>query len=121
MEELGATIQGSNRFSSFPYTRGLIFMLTGYNKSIQLQIFSQPFFGISWAHNIAGHYNPCQASIVKNLLEAAKRILGKSIAKKDPITADHLRKLVEKFDTPTASLLEIRFLVMCLLALDFLS
>ena len=74
------------------------------------------FFGISWAHNIAGHYNPCQASIVKNLLEAAKRILGKPITKKVPITADHLRMLVEKFDTPTASLLEIRFLAMCLLA-----
>ena len=46
MEELGATIQLSNSFSSFPYTRGLVFMLTGTTKAFSYKYSLSLFWDI---------------------------------------------------------------------------
>jgi hypothetical protein len=45
------------------------------------------FFGIIWAHNTAGLSGPCEADIVRSIVEASKRELNRSIKKKEPLTA----------------------------------
>ncbi|KAI8513469.1 hypothetical protein Bbelb_101080 [Branchiostoma belcheri] len=53
-------------------------------------------FGIRWAHLQAGLTSPTEEAVVKNVLNAAKRLLGKPVVKKEVITPDILAKIVQK-------------------------
>ncbi|KAI8493146.1 hypothetical protein Bbelb_291500 [Branchiostoma belcheri] len=54
-------------------------------------------FGIRWAHLQAGLTSPTEEAVVKNVLNAAKRLLGKPVVKKEVITPDILAKIVQKY------------------------
>ena len=59
--------------------------------------------------------NPCESTLVMNLVEACRCELGKPKTKKEPISPEHLASLVKDFGHRKASLKDIRLLAICLL------
>ena len=51
------------------------------------------FYAIKWFHDLFDFSSPTDSHLVKNVLEAAKRRLGKSVRKKEPITIALLSKM----------------------------
>ena len=70
---------------------------------------------MSWAHNLACVEDPTSHPLVKQVLEGAKRILAHKVNKKEPITPEILKSLVDKYATEQATLADIRTLTICLL------
>ncbi|XP_068240109.1 uncharacterized protein [Palaemon carinicauda] len=54
------------------------------------------FYAIKWYHDINGLYSPTNSKLVENILEAAKRVLGKPVVKKEPITVDIITSLYNR-------------------------
>ena len=52
------------------------------------------------------------AAICRNLLEAAKRSKP-VVSKKEPISADIIKKIIDKYAAPSASLKDLRLACMC--------
>ena len=73
-------------------------------------------FGVAWAHQKACLPSPLQHPMVKQLLEACKRILGTSPRnRKTPLTAAQVREVVLQFGRGNPSELQVA----CLIALGF--
>ena len=70
---------------------------------------------LSWAHNLACVEDPTRHPLVKQVLEGAKRMLAHKVNKKEPITPEILRSLVDRYATEQATLADIRTLTICLL------
>ena len=77
---------------------------------------STAFYSISWAHKLSGVEDPTCHQLPKLVKESLVRSLGHGDNKKCPVTSDMLSRLVEKFDKPGLSLLDLRFLTLCLVA-----
>ena len=72
-------------------------------------------YGIQWAHNLAGIPSPTDSPIVNSISRAAKKLIGtRLVNKKEPISAEMIRKLVEASDLD--NLLELRNVCIFLLA-----
>lgn len=69
---------------------------------------------LKWFHSfIPGIINnPLDAEICHNLLEAAKRSKP-AVAKKEPISADIIKKIIDKYAGPSANLKDLRLACMC--------
>ena len=61
------------------------------------------FYAVRWAHEITGASSPTECSLVKQVLEASKRLLGKPVQGKQSVDVDLVTKVAEKFNTPQAS------------------
>ena len=58
-------------------------------------VINSAFYGIKWAHDMAGVPSPTDNSVVENVRSAAKRILGTAaVNRKEPISSDLIRKIV---------------------------
>lgn len=76
---------------------------------------NETYYGIKWAHDIAGCPSPTDNRFVMNILEGSKRILSKPVSKKEPITGGILRKMYLKlFDRN--NLYNQRTICLCLLS-----
>ncbi|XP_060558663.1 uncharacterized protein LOC132718966 [Ruditapes philippinarum] len=74
------------------------------------------FYGVKWAHDLAGcSINPCHSNLTKSVREAAHRILGHAVSKKEPITPEMLHKLVSMYSNDANDLYRLRSITMCLL------
>jgi len=72
-------------------------------------------YGIQWAHNLAGIPSPTDTPIIHSISRAAKRLIGTRLAnKKEPISPEMIKKLVE--DSDLDNLLELRNVCIFLLA-----
>ena len=65
-------------------------------------------YGVKWAHDIAGVPSPVESTLVRQVLEAAKRLLDKPAQGKQDVSFDVITKVIEKFNTPLASLSDSR-------------
>ena len=63
---------------------------------------------LSWVHKVAVVEDPTDHPLVKQIVAGAKLILAHRIAKKDPITAKILHKLVGEFISDDAELPAVR-------------
>lgn len=70
---------------------------------------------LSWVHQVAGVEDPTDQPLVKQTVAGAKRMLAHRVTKKEPITAEILQKLVERFITDNADLSVVRTICICLL------
>ena len=70
---------------------------------------------LSWLHGLAGLQPLGGLPLVQTTLEGLKRTLARPKVRKEPITADMLKAMVEAAG-PDPSLTEIRLLAVCLLA-----
>lgn len=77
----------------------------------------EAFYGMKWANDLAGNLNnPCSSFLVKSVREAAHRILGHRVSRKEPVTPEILFKLVNVFGNTDVNLFNLRNITMCLLA-----
>ena len=72
-------------------------------------------YGIKWAHNINGLSDPTDNALVKNLMEAAKRIGSKPKQKKDVISTEMLQTLCSAYEN-CDDVIQLRDLCMITLA-----
>ena len=60
-------------------------------------VIDSAFYGIKWAHDMAGVPSPTDNSVVENVRSAAKRILGTAaVNRKEPISSDLIREIVSQ-------------------------
>ena len=72
-------------------------------------------FGIQWAHHLAGLPSSTDSPIIQAVSRAAKRIMGTRVCnRKEPVSPDMIRKLVEKSNLD--NLLELRNVCIFILA-----
>ena len=70
-------------------------------------------FGVAWAHNKACFPSPLQHTMVKQLLEACKCILGTCPKnRKTPLTAAQVKELVLQFGGGNAGKLQMAFIAL---------
>ena len=58
-------------------------------------------YSIGWTHEVSGFENPCDSFLVKSVVEGARRHLSRPCTKKEPITPEILRQLVDRFGKTT--------------------
>ncbi|KAK2549651.1 hypothetical protein P5673_029768, partial [Acropora cervicornis] len=78
-------------------------------------VIDSAFYGIKWAHDMAGLPFPTDNSVVENVRSAAKRILGTAaVNRKEPISSDLIREIVSQanLDNPV-DLRNITMYVLC--------
>ncbi|XP_077986135.1 integrase/recombinase xerD homolog [Glandiceps talaboti] len=79
------------------------------------QTVESAFYSIQWAHQIAGLPSPTEHPFVKNLVESARRLLGRPVIKKQPVTTEVISELVEHFKD-SSSLKDVRDICLMLIA-----
>lgn len=77
-------------------------------------VISSAFYAIKWLHDVNGHDDPTRNSIVKNMLECAKRCNSKPVCKKDVISSENLIDLCEMYSRSN-DIITLRDLSMILL------
>ena len=65
-------------------------------------------YAVRWVHKIAGISSPTESKLAKQVLEASERLLGKPVQGKQSLDLDVITKVAEKFNTPQASLFNVR-------------
>ena len=70
---------------------------------------------LSWLHEVAGLESVGTSPIVQATLAGLRRMLARPKSRKEPVTADMLREMVEAAG-PDPSLTDVRLLAMCLVA-----
>ena len=72
------------------------------------------YMGIRWGHINVGFYSPTDHPFVKVAFEGAKRLSDKASNQKEPVTPECLKELVNAYGF-SKNILELRFLLICLL------
>ena len=67
-------------------------------------------YSIRWGHKLAGLASPLDHPIVTSAAEGARRRLARPVQPKEPISEHMLLEIAERYNTPSASLLTLRFL-----------
>ncbi len=69
-------------------------------------------YGIAWAHKKAGKTSPTEHTLVQQMIEASKRIVGvKSVNRKQPLEAKHVKTIIAKFGDGNLGQLQIATLI----------
>ena len=71
-------------------------------------------YSIRWGHKLAGLPSPVDHPIVTSAAEGARR-LARPVQPKEPISELMLLEIAERYNTPSASLLALRFLFILLI------
>ena len=71
---------------------------------------------IRWVHGLYGRESPCEAALVRNILEAGKRTLLKPTLKKEPFTLDMLTNLCTRYASHSSNLSDLRLAAICVTA-----
>lgn len=72
---------------------------------------------LKWFHSFVpiNGPNPLDDECAKNVIESAKRREGNLILKKDPISKELIKKIINKFASEGASLKDLRIAALCTL------
>ena len=72
---------------------------------------------LKWFHSFVpiNGPNPLNDACAKNVIESAKRAKGNPIVKKEPISTDLIKKIIDKFAAKGASLKNMRIDALCTL------
>ncbi|XP_038044896.1 uncharacterized protein LOC119742129 isoform X1 [Patiria miniata] len=75
------------------------------------------FYGLKWRHDCFADCkeNPCDSKFLHNVLQGLKRRLAKPVEKKEPITPEILKAVIDKYAVLN-SLLDIRLCTMLLIS-----
>ncbi|XP_072030100.1 LOW QUALITY PROTEIN: uncharacterized protein [Amphiura filiformis] len=88
-----------------------------YNEKAPYSRIEATFYSIKWRHDCLPecNRNPCDSKFLHNVLQGLKRRLVKPIVKKEPITPEILKAIVNKFGN-SDNLMDIRLCTMILLS-----
>lgn len=65
-------------------------------------------YGIRWAHQLSGVPSPTESVMVKQVVEACKRVAGGPVKGKDPLDLDVITRVCEKYHSVGCSLSNLR-------------
>ena len=85
---------------------------TGVSSSVM----QAAYYGIRWFHDLCGLRDPTQQKTTKMIIESGKRMNGKPIKKKTPVTPAEMKELFDLFGGNSATLRDLRFLVLAFLS-----
>jgi len=77
-------------------------------------VVSSVFYSIKWVHSINGVNDPTENNIVKQLLEASKRVCSKPVHKKDVLSSEMIQTLCLMYKDST-DVIDVRDLAMIIL------
>ena len=72
---------------------------------------------LKWLHSFVpiNGPNPLDGACAKNVIESAKRAKGNPTVKKEPISTDLIKKIIDKFAAKGALLKNLRIAALCTL------
>ena len=85
-------------------------------KEVSKSVFLNSFYAIKWEHDLNLYNSVFSDPFLKLILEGGIRTLSRPVTKKQPITADILRKVVEKYGSSN-SLNDLR--LCCLMLIGY--
>jgi len=91
------------------------FFLSLIQNCVSCSVIDEAHYGIKWTHEISGYEDPCNSSIVRAVLEAAKRLLSVPVKKKEPVTPEVMLSLFSRFGGAHANLSDLRLLTLCVI------
>lgn len=91
-----------------------LYIISLIQKLCSVAKINEVVYSIGWAHEVSGFENPCDTFLVKSVVEGARRQLSRPCTKKEPITPEILRQLVDRFGK-TTNLYDKRIVTMCLI------
>ena len=74
-----------------------IYLASLIQEGVSVNVLTSALYGIRWAHSVIGVTSPTESELVKNVFEAGKRKLAIPRTKKEPISAELLKKMYNKF------------------------
>ena len=83
------------------------------NSSVSLTLV---YCAIKWLHTFVPVSNPLDNDFCRNILESAKRISGKPVSKKTPLSADIIKLIIDSYAGPQCSLKHLRIATICTLS-----
>ena len=92
-----------------------LFFLSLIQDSVSCSVIDEVHYGFKWVHDLAGQPDPCSSPVVVQLLESAKRLLSVPVKNKEPVTPEIIQRLVTQYGSVSASLADLRFLILCVL------
>lgn len=91
-----------------------VFLSHLVEKRVSVSVLDAYFYAINWKHHFSLHINPCNDSLVKMTLEGSKRILAAPKTKKEPVTVEMLKKIVDYYKQ-NLNLKALRICTICIL------
>ncbi|XP_063415844.1 uncharacterized protein LOC134697494 [Mytilus trossulus] len=85
------------------------------DKNCSPTVINSAIYSLKWVHELNGFADPTDNSFVKSLQESAKRLNGKPVNKKEPVSIDIIIELCTKFKDSN-DLLIVRDLAMIVLS-----
>ena len=92
-----------------------LFFLTLIQESRSCSIIDEVHYGLKWVHDLAGLPDPCNSPFVVPLIESARRLLSVPVKKKEPVTAEVIKRLFPQYGSTSASLSDLRARTLCVL------
>lgn len=74
-----------------------IYLASLIQERVSVNVLTSTVYGIHWAYSVIGLHLPTDSELVKNVFESGKRKLSIPRTKKEPITADLLKKMYNKY------------------------
>ena len=120
----GDTSQSKSQCTTYsqPYSQpfrerdGFRTLLQHLSESVQSRAaVEEAVHALSWLHEVAGLESVGTSPIVQATLAGLRRMLARPKSRKEPVTADMLKEMVEAAG-PDPSLMDVRLLAMCLVA-----
>ena len=93
----------------------LALYLEHISEPVQSKAAVEAVHALSWLHEVPGLEPAGSAPVVQATLSGLRRVMAKPKTRKEPITEDMLKAMVESVG-PDPSLTEVRLLTMCLIA-----
>ena len=78
-------------------------------------VIDKAVYSIRWGHKLATLASPVDHPIVTSAAEEARRRLARPVQPKEPISEHMLLEIAERYNTPSAPLLALRFLFILLI------
>lgn len=93
----------------------ILFLVSLIQSGESFNVIESCYYAVKHFHKIASEPDPTCNTLTEYILDAAKRINAKPKKKKQPITADHIRKIYDYINEEGMNLLHRRNLTMILL------
>ena len=75
-----------------------LYIVALIQKNLSVSCINSAIYGIDWVHLKNGHAKPSEHSVIKQVVEAAKRILAKPKSRKTPLAASTVRNIVQRLE-----------------------
>ena len=109
------SVADSYPFSSTVVTLYLFQLFANQHKSYSVLVMVHA--ALKWFHSFVpiNGPNPLDDNCAKNVIKCAKRAKGNPIVKKEPISTDLIKRIIDKFAAVGASLKDLRIAALCTL------